>query len=81
MTDYPNLGLVLSMVVYVTKMENIELSKRIIEVELRQVVIIQSLQEVSQMSNTDEWKLWGRVFNERINQLNKDLNNIEVNGF
>ncbi len=64
-----------------TKMENIELSKRIIEIELRQVVIIQSLQEISQMSNTDEWKLWGRVFNERINQLNKDLNKIEVNGF
>jgi hypothetical protein len=61
-------------------MENIELSKRIIEIELRQVVIIQSLQEVSQMSNTDEWKLWGRIFNERINKLNKDLNNIEVNG-
>ncbi len=63
-----------------TKMENIELSKRILEVELRQVVIIQSLQEVSQMSNTDEWILWGRIFNVRINQLNKDLNNIEVNG-
>lgn len=62
-------------------MENIELSKRILEVELRQVVIIQSLQEISQMSNTDEWKLWGKIFNERINQLNKDLNNIEVNGF
>ena len=63
-----------------TKMENIELTKRIIEVELRQVVIIQSLQEISQMSNTDEWKLWGKIFNERINQLNKDLNNIDVNG-
>jgi len=59
-------------------MENIELSKRLIEVELRQVVIIQSLHEISQMSNTLEWKLWGRLFNERINQLNKDLNNIEI---
>jgi hypothetical protein len=62
-------------------MDNIELSKRILEVELRQVVIIQSLQEISQMSNTDEWKFWGEIFNKRINQLNKDLNNIEVNGF
>ncbi len=61
-------------------MENIELTKRIIEVELRQVVIIQSLQEISQMSNTDEWKLWGRIFNERINLLNKDLSDIEVKG-
>jgi hypothetical protein len=60
-------------------MDNIELSKRILEVELCQVVIIQSLQEISQMSNTDEWKLWGKIFNKRINQLNKDLNNIEVN--
>jgi hypothetical protein len=59
-------------------MKNIELSKRLIEVELRQVVIIQSLQEISQMSKTLEWKLWGRLFNERINQLNKDLNNIEI---
>jgi len=62
-------------------MDNIELSKRILEVELRQVVIIQSLQEISQMSNTDEWKFWSEIFNKRINQLNKDLNNIEVNGF
>ena len=61
-------------------MENIELSKRLIEVELRQVVIIQSLHEISQMSNTLEWKLWGRLFKERINQLNKDLNNIEIKG-
>ena len=61
-------------------MENIELSKRLIEVELRQVVIIQSLHEISQMSNTLEWKLWGRLFYERINQLNKDLNNIEIKG-
>ena len=59
-------------------MENIELSKRLIEVELRQVVIIQSLQEISQMSKTLEWKLWERLFNERINQLNKDLNSIEI---
>ena len=59
-------------------MENIELSKRLIELELRQVVIIQSLQEISQMSKTLEWKLWGRLFNERINQLNKDLKNREI---
>jgi hypothetical protein len=59
-------------------MENIELSKRLIEVELRQVVIIQSLHEISQMSNTLEWKLWSRLFNERIIQMNKDLNNIEI---
>jgi hypothetical protein len=59
-------------------MENIELSKRLIEVELRQVVLIQSLQEISQMSKTLEWKLWSRLFNERIIQMNIDLNNIEI---
>jgi hypothetical protein len=38
-------------------MENIELSNRLLELELRQVVIIRSLQEISKISTNFEWKI------------------------